>query len=329
MDRSHACNNTTTVQTLSANTVRVKIYNQFCVALIDTGCGTSVMSERLARRLKLKVDRLQVGDNSILVAADGKPMHVRGKTQASIKLGGLTVPFEFLVLEELNQNLILGIDFLKDTKAVINCSDRTISFYDDMIELNLVDSKKKVVAFVNRQYKLQPRTETIVQVDFSEPLPQNCYVMEPLISREGQKFLVARTVTESNGRKSVCKILNPTNQILTLRRRLPIASIEVVEVNSITVYEDTGQTSTETQYEHTNVNTEATNNTYTDRNVNKECRSLKELGIKIVFMGFGLDNDNLHSPNEKYNIENYFKGIETIPYFHKYFAAPQAPERGL
>ena len=46
----------------------------------------------------------------------------------------------------------------------------------------------------------------------------------------------------------------------------------------------------------------------------------KELGIKIIFMGFGLDNDNLHSPNEKFNIENYYKGIETIPYFHKYFA---------
>ncbi len=48
----------------------------------------------------------------------------------------------------------------------------------------------------------------------------------------------------------------------------------------------------------------------------------KELGIKIIFMGFGLDSDNLHSPNEKYGIENFYKGIETIPYFHKYFAAP-------
>jgi acetylornithine deacetylase/succinyl-diaminopimelate desuccinylase-like protein len=47
----------------------------------------------------------------------------------------------------------------------------------------------------------------------------------------------------------------------------------------------------------------------------------KELGIKIVFMGFGLDSDNLHSPNEKFNLENYYKGIETIPYFHKHFAA--------
>ena len=45
-----------------------------------------------------------------------------------------------------------------------------------------------------------------------------------------------------------------------------------------------------------------------------------ELGIKIVFMGFGLDSDNLHSPNEKFNIDNFYKGIETIPYFHQYFA---------
>ncbi len=46
----------------------------------------------------------------------------------------------------------------------------------------------------------------------------------------------------------------------------------------------------------------------------------KELGVKIIFMGFGLDSDNLHSPNEKYGIDNFNKGIETIPYFHKYFA---------
>jgi len=46
----------------------------------------------------------------------------------------------------------------------------------------------------------------------------------------------------------------------------------------------------------------------------------QELGLKIVFMGFGLDSDNLHSPNEKYDIVNFYKGIETIPYFHQFFA---------
>jgi len=46
----------------------------------------------------------------------------------------------------------------------------------------------------------------------------------------------------------------------------------------------------------------------------------KELGIKIVFMGFGLDSDNLHSPNEKYDVFNFYKGIATIPYFHQFYA---------
>lgn len=46
----------------------------------------------------------------------------------------------------------------------------------------------------------------------------------------------------------------------------------------------------------------------------------EELGVKIIFMGFGLDSDNLHSPNEKYGIENFNKGIQTIPWFHKFFA---------
>ncbi len=46
----------------------------------------------------------------------------------------------------------------------------------------------------------------------------------------------------------------------------------------------------------------------------------KILGLKTVLMGFGLDNDNIHSPNEKYDVANYFKGIETLPHFHKNFA---------
>jgi acetylornithine deacetylase/succinyl-diaminopimelate desuccinylase-like protein len=43
------------------------------------------------------------------------------------------------------------------------------------------------------------------------------------------------------------------------------------------------------------------------------------LGIKTILMGFGLDSDAIHSPNESYGLFNYYKGIETIPYFYKYY----------
>ena len=44
-------------------------------------------------------------------------------------------------------------------------------------------------------------------------------------------------------------------------------------------------------------------------------------GIKSVLMGFGLDSDDIHSPNEHYGLFNYYKGIETIPLFFKYYSA--------
>ena len=45
----------------------------------------------------------------------------------------------------------------------------------------------------------------------------------------------------------------------------------------------------------------------------------KILGVKSILMGFGLGSDAIHSPNENYKLEHFFKGIETIPYFYQYF----------
>jgi len=45
----------------------------------------------------------------------------------------------------------------------------------------------------------------------------------------------------------------------------------------------------------------------------------QELKSKTILMGFGLDSDAIHSPNEHFGIWNYLKGIETIPWFYKYY----------
>ncbi|HEY9487050.1 MAG TPA: dipeptidase [Chryseosolibacter sp.] len=46
----------------------------------------------------------------------------------------------------------------------------------------------------------------------------------------------------------------------------------------------------------------------------------KELGLDTVLMGFGLDSDAIHSPNEHYGIENYMRGIETIVSFYQHYS---------
>jgi len=46
----------------------------------------------------------------------------------------------------------------------------------------------------------------------------------------------------------------------------------------------------------------------------------KVLGIKSVLLGFGLDSDAIHSPNESYPLFNFYKGIETIPLYYRYYS---------
>ena len=43
-------------------------------------------------------------------------------------------------------------------------------------------------------------------------------------------------------------------------------------------------------------------------------------GVKSVLMGFGLNTDDIHSPNEHFGLFNFYRGIETIPYFYEYYA---------
>lgn len=47
------------------------------------------------------------------------------------------------------------------------------------------------------------------------------------------------------------------------------------------------------------------------------------LGIKSILMGFGLNEDAIHSPNESYSLDNFYRGIETIPLFYRYFSEEQ------
>jgi len=64
-------NSSITVQTVNLNSIRVKIAGRFNIALIDTGCGTSIISHKCLRKNHLEMRNLNRGQNYMLFAANG------------------------------------------------------------------------------------------------------------------------------------------------------------------------------------------------------------------------------------------------------------------
>ena len=215
--------------------------------MLDTGSSQSLISEELARRLKINFGLLDTGDSRVLFAANCGSIRVVGKCLLSVKLGGLTVPFQFLIIRQLSQDLVIGIDFLNHTRAVVNCSESIVSFYDDMVELPVLSKGKMIVAKLDSDYDLQPRSETVVNVFLSEYVSDEFFLLEPLDPRERQKFLVAKVLVKGKSNRAICRILNPTNQTFRLKKSLTLAKVQSIEVNSITQFSDTSNSRNNTQ----------------------------------------------------------------------------------
>ena len=80
--------------------------------MIDTGAVRCLITERLAYKLPFEIDPLREGDTTMLVTANGKLMHVKGTIEVPLIINGLTFVHRFLIMPNLTQDLILGLDFL-------------------------------------------------------------------------------------------------------------------------------------------------------------------------------------------------------------------------
>jgi hypothetical protein len=83
--------------------------------------------------LKLTVSPLLAGECHTLLVANGTKLEIVGKIELQVNIKGLTIPYCFLVLENLHHALLLGIDFLNFTKAKIDL--RATQFHFVMILL--------------------------------------------------------------------------------------------------------------------------------------------------------------------------------------------------
>ena len=202
-----------------------------------------------------------------LSSADGSPLVLVGTVSLTLNIQGLRIPHTFAVLKRLNYNLLLGIDFMKNTQATIDFNSRTVSICDDLVIQPLVSQKlpTNVIRSIS-PVQLLPQSEAIIPVRITGSCntSQGQYLVEPLPSLPHLGFSLARAVVTVSQNKSTCRVLNPTNTTVFLSPRTPLATITPLPVNAISQYKKspTPLTSPSVDLEH-------------------QMKTLQDLGIEI------------------------------------------------
>ena len=148
---------------MSNSMIKLNCNNVNCTALIDSGAGTSCMSQKVMHRLNAWLEPITPGKPMRVCAADGRPLLVKGSTLVDIELGGNIVTCSFLVLKDLPQGIILGTDFLRANNALVDFENQVVKFQNSDVQVNMLHGKKdqSILAYVKNDTILDANSETI------------------------------------------------------------------------------------------------------------------------------------------------------------------------
>lgn len=218
-----------------------------------------------------------------VVVADGRSIAVLGKTEVGVKVNGLSMPCEFLILPHTGYNLILGLDFLEANKVHVDFANRIVTFFNDLTAVNLSatrpDKMSNSVCTLHTTI-LPPFSETVVPILLPPRYSSDHSICEPLPMNKGQKFICARSAIDSSQSIAACKLLNPTNQVIWLPRHKALGILEPIHSQTLAVM-------TPSVTSHTDMNTTPTaqplhspetTSTHTNHTTQRP-PSLDELGV--------------------------------------------------
>jgi len=112
-------------------------------ALVDTGAFSSCVSLSLVKRLKLESRVVSVPQRKRLFTADGKAVHVLDTIQE------FKIPVIFCLVPHLQFDVILGVDFFRQTEAKIDMESQIVTLYNDLVGTNLSNDTDIILRMID------------------------------------------------------------------------------------------------------------------------------------------------------------------------------------
>jgi len=114
---------------------------------------------------------------------------------------------------------------------------RTVTFYDDLVGLNITNMNETLLR-TDDAILIPPKLEALVPVSVPARFGSGLAIVEPAVNLQTKHLALAKAIVLPQQNKTVCKLLNPTNAPIFLRRRSTVAVINKLSVDSINVIDD-------------------------------------------------------------------------------------------
>ena len=201
-------------------------------ALVDTGATYSCVSLSLVNKLRLRKFIKRPDNGRKLFTADGNSLNVLGVLEMSIDINELRIPFPFYVIRNLHHDMLLGLDLLTNTQAQIDLSNNVVSFYNGLIDINLNNCADVLLKTVNAVY-IPARSEALIPVKVPQFYKPRLSLVEPATTLSLKRLALAKALVFPSQSRTVCRVLNPTDRPVHLRRRSLIATIKAVSEDDV------------------------------------------------------------------------------------------------
>jgi len=208
----------------------VKINHASVDAMIDTGAVHTLVSQSVARILKLKVAPLRKYDHSVLIAANGSNLELIGSVSLKLYINGLVVHQDAFVAKRLSPRLVLGVDFLSTHKATVfyRGEKAILSLFDDLITVpmySLLDETNCVV--IPRTTSMPAFTEAYITVNTPKRVNNTTILLEDV--QRPTPIVVAKALTACKNNKTVCRMLNANSHVVTIKKVFKLAKVATLD----------------------------------------------------------------------------------------------------
>jgi len=161
-------------------------------------------------------------------------MHVIGTVNLTLDIQDFQIPVTFCVLPHLQFNIILGIQFLTQTKANIDMECQTLTFYNDLAGTSL-SNKSDTLVRSTEAILIPPKSECLIPVTVPPDFGTGLAIIEPSVKLHKLQLALAKSLVAPINHRTVCKVMNPTGVARFLRRKTPLDIIRNCEIDSVTV----------------------------------------------------------------------------------------------